>query len=136
MDAATPNKKILIIEDDVFLGDILLEKLKTEKFDAYLARDGKEGMEKIREIKPDLILLDIILPSMNGYEILETKRNDPSIAYIPVIVISNSGQPVDIKRMLELGAIWMLLMHLPQILLQAEVISKAKKSCGLRMTSS
>lgn len=97
------SKKVLIIEDDVFLGDVLIEKLKGEKFETILARDGKEGFDKIKSFKPDLILLDIILPSMNGYEILEGKAKDPDIASIPVIVISNSGQPVEINRVLSLG---------------------------------
>jgi CheY-like chemotaxis protein len=97
------NKKILIIEDDVFLGDVLLQKLTKEGFDTTLARDGKEGFDKIKSLSPDLILLDIILPNMNGYEILEAKFKDPSILQIPVIVISNSGQPVEINRILSLG---------------------------------
>lgn len=99
----TPIKKILIIEDDVFLGDILLKKLQDERYDATLARDGKEGLFKISEIHPDLVLLDIILPSMNGYEILEAKSKDATIRDIPVIVISNSGQPVEISRVLAMG---------------------------------
>ncbi len=97
------RKKILIIEDDRFLGDVLLEKLKNENFDMTLARDGLEGFKKISEVKPDLILLDIILPSMNGYEILQKKWADPAIKDIPVIVISNSGQPVEISRVLQFG---------------------------------
>lgn len=97
------GKKILIVEDDVFLGDILVEKLKSEGYDAHLARDGAEGFQKIKELKPDLVLLDIILPNMNGYEILEGKKADPEISEIPVIIISNSGQPVEINRALSLG---------------------------------
>lgn len=96
-------KKILVIEDDAFLGDVLLEKLKKEEYDAYLSRDGAEGFQKIKELKPDLILLDIILPNLNGYEILEQKLKDPDIENIPVIIISNSGQPVEISRALALG---------------------------------
>ncbi len=96
-------KNILIIEDDVFLGDVLVEKFKKEGFIPHLSRDGKEGFGKIKEIKPDLILLDIILPNMNGYEILEAKQKNPEIDKIPVIIISNSGQPVEINRALELG---------------------------------
>lgn len=96
-------KKILVIEDDAFLGDVLLEKLKKEEYDAHLSRDGAEGLKKIKELKPDLILLDIILPNMNGYEILEAKQKDKEIEKIPVIIISNSGQPVEISRALALG---------------------------------
>ncbi|MSU55629.1 MAG: response regulator [Candidatus Taylorbacteria bacterium] len=97
------NKKILIIEDDVFLGDVLFQKLKNEAYDVLLARDGAEGLSKISEFMPDLILLDIILPTMNGYEILESKFKNEIIKNIPVIVISNSGQPVEISRILSLG---------------------------------
>lgn len=96
-------KNILIIEDDAFLGDILLERFKKEGFGTYLSRDGAEGLEKIKKLKPDLVLLDIILPTMNGYEILEAKQKDPEIKKIPVIIISNSGQPVEIDRALALG---------------------------------
>ncbi len=96
-------KNILIIEDDIFLGDVLLEKFKKEGFSPHLSRDGAEGLGKIKELKPDLILLDIILPTMNGYEILEAKQKDPEIKKIPVIIISNSGQPVEINRALALG---------------------------------
>lgn len=95
--------KILIIEDDVFLGDVLLRKLQNENYETVLVRDGALGLKKIKEFKPDIILLDIILPTMNGYEILDQKFKDPEIAPIPVIVISNSGQPVEISRVLALG---------------------------------
>src|SRR3989338_8513920 len=91
-------KKILIIEDDVFLGDVLNQKLANEGFSTLLARDGREGYEKIKSFKPDLILLNI-----NGYEILEAKQKDSGIAGIPVIIVSNSGQPVEINRALALG---------------------------------
>ncbi|MEK7540090.1 MAG: response regulator [Patescibacteria group bacterium] len=96
-------KKILIIEDDAFLGEVLTQKLGTEGFQVFLSRDGLEGFEKIKSWEPDLILLDIILPNMNGYEILEAKQKDAAIAGIPVIIISNSGQPVEINRALALG---------------------------------
>ncbi|MCR4311085.1 MAG: response regulator, partial [Candidatus Taylorbacteria bacterium] len=95
--------KILIIEDDVFLGDVLLQKLKGQGYEVQLARDGAKGLTDMTDFKPDLVLLDIILPTMNGYEILEQKMKTPEIADIPVIVISNSGQPVEISRVLSLG---------------------------------
>ncbi len=95
--------KILVIEDDIFLGDVLMQKLKAGGYEALLSRDGASGLKQIHDWKPDLVLLDIILPQMNGYEVLEAKIKDPRISAIPVIVISNSGQPVEINRALALG---------------------------------
>lgn len=97
-------KKTLVIEDDSFFADVLKSKLESQGYEVECASDGLEGFNKIKEFKPDIVLLDILLPSMNGYEILEKKNNDPSIKDIPVVVISNSGQPVEIERVLELGA--------------------------------
>lgn len=95
--------RILIIEDDALLADVLVQKLKNEGFETLLARDGEDGYTQMQTLKPDLILLDILLPKMNGYEILEKKIKDPALAPIPVIVVSNSGQPVEINRALALG---------------------------------
>lgn len=97
------KQKILIIEDDVFLAEVLINKLVGSNYEAVLATNGREGFEKIKSTHPDLILLDIILPEMNGYQILEAKQADPAIKDIPVIIISNSGQPVEIKRAIALG---------------------------------
>lgn len=97
-------QKILIIEDDKILGDILNKKLSTAGYDVTLAADGAVGLDAIRRVHPDLILLDILLPTMNGYEILEAKSTDNSIKEIPVMVISNSGQPVELGRTMTLGA--------------------------------
>ncbi len=97
--------KILIIEDDQILGEILEKKLKEEGYETKLAIDGGVGLETMKSWQPNLILLDILLPTMNGYEILEAKRADPTVKEIPVIIISNSGQPVELERALELGAL-------------------------------
>ncbi len=96
-------KKILIIEDDKFLGNALLQKLRSEPYETTLSVDGKEGFNKLRSGKPDMLILDINLPTMNGYEILEAKKKDSSLSGIPVIMISNSGQPVEIGKLLSLG---------------------------------
>jgi len=96
-------KNILIIEDDKFLGDVLLERFNKEGFKTILSRDGREGLGLIKKLKPNLVLLDIILPTLNGYEILEAKTKDSEIKDIPVIIISNSGQPVELSRVLDLG---------------------------------
>ncbi|MEK9154251.1 MAG: response regulator [Patescibacteria group bacterium] len=98
------SKKILIIEDDPFLGEVLVQKLSISGYEATLSQNGAEGLKKMREMKPDLVLLDILLPRMNGYEVMEEKMKDAAIASIPIIIISNSGQPVEISRALSLGA--------------------------------
>lgn len=97
------KKRILFIEDEQVLGDVLTKKLQGAGYEVTLVRDGGEGLKQIGAQKPDLILLDIILPTMNGYEILEERKKDPSLAGIPVIIISNSGQPIEIDRALALG---------------------------------
>ena len=96
-------KKILIVEDEESLAFILKQKLTKEGFQAMLAVDGEVGLEKIREWKPDLILLDIVMPKIDGYQVLE-KMEEEKIK-IPVIIISNSGQPVEIERTKRLGAV-------------------------------
>jgi DNA-binding response OmpR family regulator len=97
------EKKILIVEDDTLLGEVLVKKLEAEGYATVLVQDGAKSIEKMREEKPDLVLLDILLPHKNGYEILEEKKNDPALVAIPTIIISNSGQAVEIERALDLG---------------------------------
>jgi DNA-binding response OmpR family regulator len=97
-------KKILIIEDEKALLDILSDKLEREGFDVSGAGDGEEGLEKMRQEKPDLILLDIIMPKIGGMEVLEVMHGDGQLKNIPVIIISNSGQPVEIEKAKGLGA--------------------------------
>ena len=97
------KKRIIIIEDDAVLRDVLSEKLEKSGYIVDRAEDGVIGMRKIREIKPDCVLLDILMPNKNGIEVMEDLHADPALKDIPVIVISNSGQPVEIQRAQELG---------------------------------
>jgi len=98
------SQRILIIEDDSTLGELLQARFEKEGYQVTLIPDGAAGFATMRVEKPDAVLLDILMPSMNGYEVLEAKKNDPTIKDIPVIIISNSGQPVEIGRTFELGA--------------------------------
>ena len=102
---AAKKIKILIIEDEKALVDILEKKLLYEDYEVSIARDGEEGIKKVKEIRPDLILLDIVIPKMNGFEVLENLNKDKRFSSIPVIVISNSGYSVDLDKALELGAV-------------------------------
>jgi DNA-binding response OmpR family regulator len=96
--------KILIVEDDKFLRLLLERKLKNENFEVVAAEDGEEALEKIVTEKPDLILLDIILPKKSGFAVLEEINKDENLKRIPVFIISNLGQPEDIERGKNLGA--------------------------------
>lgn len=98
---------ILLVEDDPFLSSILQLKLDKENFKTIRAADGEEALNLLIEqgIKPDAILLDLILPKKNGFEVLETIRQDPTLEKLPVIIISNLGQPSDIDRGRALGVI-------------------------------
>jgi len=120
-------KKILIIEDEEIIVDLLQRKLTNEGYEISVARNGEEGLKMMREVKPDLILLDIIMPKMGGLEVMEEMQKDKKLAKIPVIVISNSGQPVEIDKAQKLGAKdWLIKTEFdPQ-----EVIKKIKKQIG------
>mgnify|MGYP001567630967 CR=1 FL=1 len=98
------KKRILIAEDDVVLNEALTIKLKKDGYIVDKAEDGIVALEKIRANKPDCLLLDILMPRKGGIEVLEELHADPAFRDIPVIIISNSGQPVEVRRAQELGA--------------------------------
>lgn len=120
-------KKILIIEDEEIMLGLLQRKLTKEGYEISVARDGDEGMQVMKEVNPDLILLDIIMPKMGGFEVMEEMNKDKELKKIPVIVISNSGQPVELDRAQKLGAKdWLIKTEFdPQ-----EVIDKVVKQIG------
>ena len=99
-------KNILIVEDDRFLRELIYQKLSNENFNVSEAVDGEEGIKKIKEEKPDLVLLDLILPGIDGFEVLSRAKQDPDekINKIPIIILSNLGQKEDIEKGTKLGA--------------------------------
>lgn len=120
-------KKILIVEDEEIVSGLLEKKLKSEGYEVFCAKDGEEGLEKMREIKPDLILLDIIMPKKGGFEVMEEMKKEEDLKNIPVIVISNSGQPVELDRAKSLGAKdWLIKTEFDP----KEVLEKVKKQLG------
>lgn len=118
------SRKILIIEDEKLILELIHKKLANENYDVSVARDGEEGLKKLKEVQPDLVLLDIVMPKMDGFEVLEEMRKDKELQDINVIVISNSGQPVELDKARELGADdWLVKAEFdPQ-----EVIDKVKE---------
>jgi len=98
-------KNILIIEDDEFLRGLINKKLLAEGFNVISAVDGEEGIKKAKEQKPDLILLDLVLPNIDGFEVLEKVKADPDVSAVPVIILSNLSQKEDISKGIKLGAV-------------------------------
>lgn len=103
-----PNEtKVLIVEDDQFLSELISTKLEKEGFDIAAAGDGEAGLKKAEEFKPEIILLDIMLPGMDGFEVLDKLKHHPnkSLQTIPVIILSNFGQETKVEKGLQLGAV-------------------------------
>jgi len=121
------KKTILIIEDDKFLRELISQKLKKEGFCISEAVDGEKGVKKAKTEKPDLILLDLILPGIDGFEVLSEIKKDHIAAEIPVIILSNLGQKDDIERGLRLGAVdYLIKAHFTP----GEIIKKIKTILG------
>ncbi len=97
-------KKILIIEDDPFLNEVYAAKFSQSGFQTEVALDGKKGMEKIKADKPDLIILDIVLPKMDGFELLKKVKEDSKLKEIPIVLLTNLGQKNEVEKGLALGA--------------------------------
>jgi len=96
--------KILIIEDDAVLQKSLNDYLSSEGFDVVCASDGEEGTQKTATEKPDLILLDIILPKKDGYEVLHEIKANAEMCHIPVVLLTNLDGIADVEKALQLGA--------------------------------
>ena len=96
--------RILIIEDDPFLSDIYLTKFRGVGFEVDVARDGQEGLGMAKEKNPDIILLDIVMPHMDGFAVLRALRSDASLAKIKIILLTNLGQQEDVEKGIKEGA--------------------------------
>ncbi|MBM3256631.1 MAG: response regulator [Candidatus Moranbacteria bacterium] len=98
------NKKVLIIEDDPFIADVYVLKLESEGYSVETAEDGAKGMEKLKNKKYDVVLLDIIMPNMDGFKVLERIKMAPELNKIPVVILTNLSQKKDIQKGIDLGA--------------------------------
>lgn len=117
--------KIAIVEDESILLKVLEEKFSKANFDVVIAKDGEVAMPVIKKSMPELIILDLILPKKDGFEVLKELKADPELKTIPVVVLSNLGQDEDIKRALQLGAEDYLVKTQHPI---NEVVDKVKKT--------
>jgi two-component system alkaline phosphatase synthesis response regulator PhoP len=102
-------KKILLIEDEEIIIKLLGKKLSGIGYEVDLAMDGQEGINKMKESAPDLVLLDIVMPRKGGFEVMAEMKKDSALAKIPVIIISNSGQPLELEKAKKFGAVdWLV----------------------------
>lgn len=95
---------VLIVEDEDFLVRALKDNLVSEGYSVSVAMDGEAVFEELKNKKPSLILLDLLLPKKNGFDVLKDIRSNPEWQLIPVVILSNLGEDSEIKRALELGA--------------------------------
>ena len=117
-------KKILAIEDDRFLRKLLIDRLLEEGYSVEGAIDGEEGLKKTKESTFDLILLDLVLPGIGGFEVLVSLKKDQNLKKIPVLILSNLGQKEEIEKGLKLGAIdYIIKAHFTL----DEIVEKIKK---------
>ncbi len=102
----TKEKKIFImlVEDDKFLRELLVRKLESAGFKISTAVDGQEAFRKTKDEMPDIVLLDLVLPGIEGFDILEQIRKDEKTKDIPVIILSNLGQKEEVDKGMQLGA--------------------------------
>ena len=98
------NRKILIIEDDSFLSDMYATKFQMRGYIVGLAKNGREAIKEIKKEKPDIILLDVLMPQMDGFEFLENFKKKKKFGNIPVIILTNLGQKREVEKGLNLGA--------------------------------
>lgn len=97
--------KILLIEDEEMLANMYEVKFKNEGYDLVKAMDGSMGLEMAKSMTPDFILLDIIMPKMDGFSVLKTLKEDAVTKNVPVMLLTNLGQDEDVERGKQLGAV-------------------------------
>ena len=115
--------KVLIVDDDSFLSGIYSTKLDLEGFQVVTARDGEEGLKLAAEEKPAIILLDVLMPKLDGFETLKRLKIDAATKDIPVIMLTNLGQKEDIEQALQDGAVdYLIKAHF----VPAEAVEKIK----------
>lgn len=100
----TKIHKILIIDDDPFILEMYVLKFKEEGFQIETAKDGKEGLKKIKEYEPDVVLLDIVMPIMDGFDVIRSLKRENVQTNAKIVLLTNLGQKDDVERGMQLGA--------------------------------
>jgi DNA-binding response OmpR family regulator len=105
MQPAVNKKKVFVIEDDPFLVKAYQSAFVKENMEVWMAQDGETAITFLDREAPDIVLLDLMLPGMNGFEVLGKMRNHPKWREVPVIIVSNLGDPADIEKGKKLGVV-------------------------------
>ena len=126
--ADTQRAHILLVEDDTFLANIYKTKFEMEGFKVTHADNGEAGYDGAGKYHPDIILLDILLPKLDGFSVLKKLKEDEDVKDIPVILLTNLGQKDDVEKGLELGAVdYLIKAHFKP----SETVAKVSKILGL-----
>lgn len=98
------GKKIVIAEDDRFISEMYATKLSAEGFEVEVANDGKEAIDAIEKIKPEIVLLDIMMPKLDGIEVLKKVRDNKELKDVSVIVLTNANEKDHVSKAMSIGA--------------------------------
>jgi len=121
------KNNVLLVEDDSFLANIYKTKFEMEGFGVFIADNGEAAVDEAKKKIPNIILLDILLPKMDGFMVLEALKKDNTTKNIPVILLTNLGQKDDVEKGLQMGAVdYLIKAHFKP----SEVVEKVRKVLG------
>ena len=127
--ATTEKINVLIVEDDSFLANIYKTKFEMEGFKISVSENGEVALANVKKKKPAIILLDILLPKLDGFAVLSKLKEDKDTKDIPVILLTNLGQKDDVQKGLDMGAVdYLIKAHFKP----SEVVEKVKKVLSLK----
>jgi DNA-binding response OmpR family regulator len=123
-----PKANVLLVEDDVFLSGIYKKKFEMEGYKIATADNGEQALVEVKKKKPDIVLLDILLPKLDGFAVLEKLQADAGTKEIPVILLTNLGQKDDVEKGLKAGAVdYLIKAHFKP----SEIVEKVRKTLGI-----
>lgn len=124
IEAVKHKPSVLLIEDDIFLAGIYQTKFELEGFHIVIARDGEEGLRFAAKDPPDIVLLDILLPKLDGFEVLAQLKAQDKTKHIPIVMLTNLGQKEDVERAMSGGAVdYLIKAHF----VPSETVARVKK---------
>ena len=126
---------LLVAEDDQFYANLYRTKLEKEGFGVVVASNGAETLELLKKNNPDLIILDLVMPEMDGFEVLRKLKEEKDLKDVPVIILSNLGQEEDIERAKELGVFKYIIKSNVSIHQMVESVEEALRSAAARVRS-